>query len=93
MRYAKKVADQPVHQRSLINAFVVCCLVIIIPKLAKSKISRLKLVSVAEHNGLSLTWSQTPEDRFSRDAAQLYYCDLKLTVEKNLHHFIKTKQN
>ena len=31
------------------------------------KISRHKLVSVAERAGLCLTWSQIPEDRFSRD--------------------------
>ena len=24
-------------------------------------------------SGLSLTWSQTPEDRFSRDGVQIYY--------------------
>ena len=35
-----------------------------IPTLAKSKISRLQLVSVAEKVGLSLTWLQTPETSF-----------------------------
>ena len=39
--------------------------------LAKYKISRLELASVAEQAGLSLTWWRTPEDRFSRDVAQL----------------------
>ena len=53
------------------RAFVVHCLDSIIHTLAQSKISRLQLVSVAEHAGLSLTWSQTPKDRFSRDVAQL----------------------
>ena len=37
--------------------------------LAKSKISRLQLAAVAEQAGLSLTWSQTSEDRFCRTAA------------------------
>ena len=41
--------------RSLIRAFVVCCLDSIIPILAKSKISRLLLAFVAEQAGLSLT--------------------------------------
>ena len=50
-----KGADQPVHPRSLINAFVVRCLDSIIPILAKSRISRLQLVSVAEQAGLSLS--------------------------------------
>ena len=35
-----KGADQPVHLRSLISAFVVRCLDRIIPLLANSKISR-----------------------------------------------------
>ena len=36
-----------------------------------SKISRLKLVSVAEQAGLSLTWSQTHGDRFSCEVAYM----------------------
>ena len=40
---------------SLISAFVVRCLDRIEPILAKSKISRLKLVFVGEQAGLSLT--------------------------------------
>ena len=43
-----KGADQPAHLGSLISAFVVRCLDSIIPLLAVSKISRLKLASVAE---------------------------------------------
>ena len=42
------------------------CLDSIISKLAKPKISILYLFSVAEQVGLSPTWSQTLEDRFSR---------------------------
>ena len=41
------------------SAFVVHCLDSIIPILAKSKISKLYLVSVAEQGGLSLNYSQT----------------------------------
>ena len=70
MLYANnKGTDQPAHPRSLISTFVVRCLDRIIPILAKSKISRLCLASVAEHAGLSLTWSQTQKTGF--DVAQL----------------------
>ena len=65
----KKGADQPAHSRSLISAFIVCCLASMIPILSKSKISRLLLVAVAEQAGLNLTWSQIPEDRFSHEVA------------------------
>ena len=54
-----KGEDQPAHPHSLISAFVVRCLDIITSFLAKSKISTLKLVSVVEKAGLSLTWSHT----------------------------------
>ena len=65
MPYANNIgADQPAHSRNLISPFVVCCLDSIIPILAKSKISRLWLVSVAEQASLSLTWSQTPKTGF-----------------------------
>ena len=42
-----------------------------IPIVAKPKVSSLSLVSVAEQIGLNLTWLHTPEDRFSRDEAQI----------------------
>ena len=51
-----------------LRAFVVRCLDSII-YVAKSKIS--KLASVAEQTGLSVTCSETPEDRFSRRVAQV----------------------
>ena len=51
-----KGAAQPAHLLSLI----IRCLDGIIPFLSKSKIARLKLVSVAYQTCLSLTWSQTP---------------------------------
>ena len=43
----------------------------IIPIVANPEVSSLSLVSVAEQTGLSLTWSHTTEDRFSRDEAQI----------------------
>ena len=65
MPYANnKGADHPVNPPSLISAFVVHCLDCIIPLLAKSKISRLELVSVAEQAGLSLTWLKIPKTGF-----------------------------
>ena len=72
MPYANnKNADQPAHPHSLISTFVIRCLPSIISILAKCKISGLYLASVAEQAGLSHTWSQTPEDRFSRDKAEI----------------------
>ena len=59
-----KGADQPAHPRSLSSAFVFRYLDSIIPILAKSKISRLKLASVAAQAGLSRTWSETPKTGF-----------------------------
>ena len=71
MSYANnKGADQPAHPRSLISAFVVRCLDSIISLDSISEISSLYLASVAEQAGLSLTWSQSPEDTFSHDEAQ-----------------------
>ena len=57
------------HTCSLISTFVICYLDSIIPLLALAKLSRPWLFSVAKQPGLSLTWSQTPEDMFSRDVA------------------------
>ena len=71
MQYANnRGADQPAHPRSLSSAFVVCCLDSIIPILVKFKISRLKLVSDTQKDGLSLT-SCKPWIRFSREVAQI----------------------
>ena len=71
MPYANnKGIDQPVHLHSLISTFVVCCLDSIISILAiKSKL--LGLYLVAEPASLSLNWSQTSEDGFPHDVAQL----------------------
>ena len=43
----------------------------IIPIVAEPKVSSLSLLTVVEQTGLSLTWSHTTEDRFSRDEAQI----------------------
>ena len=65
MAYANnKGVDQPAHPRSLISTFVVRFLDTIIPLFAISEISRLKLASVAEQAGLSLTWSKIPKTGF-----------------------------
>ena len=59
-----KGADQPAHPRSLISAFIVRCLDSVMSLVSVTKISSLMLVSVAEQAGLSVTWSETPEDTF-----------------------------
>ena len=59
------------HAHSLISTFVIHCQDGIIPQVSKSEIPNLWLASVAEQAGLSLTWSQTPKDRLSRDVAQI----------------------
>ena len=72
MLYANnKGADQPAQPRSLISAFVFRYLDSLIPLLSISEISTFYLASVAAQAGLCLTWSKNPEDRFSRDEAQL----------------------
>ena len=73
MSYANnKGADQPTHPRSLISAFVVRCLDSVMSLVSITKIVSLMLASVAEQASLSLTWSETPEDTFSHDGAQVY---------------------
>ena len=72
MLYANnKCADQPAHPRSLISAFVIRCLDSLMSLVSVTKISSLMLASVAEQASLSLTWSETPEDTFSHDEAQM----------------------
>ena len=73
MSYANnKGADQPARPRSLISAFVVRCLDSVMPLVSVTKISSLMLASVAAQAGLSLTWSETPEDTFCRVVA--HFC-------------------
>ena len=59
-----KGTDQPAHPRSLISAFVIGLLESYISRLATSKISIFKLVSVAEETGLSLTLLETLKTGF-----------------------------
>ena len=59
-----KGANQPVHLRSLMSAFIVRCLDSIIPLVSISEISSLCLASLAAQSGLCLTWSQTPKTGF-----------------------------
>ena len=51
-----KGADQPAHPRSLISAFIVRCLDSVMSLVCVTKISSLKLASVAEQASLSLAW-------------------------------------
>ena len=60
-------------RRSDCESFFVRCLDTIISLDYIAEISRLYLASVAEQASLSLTWSQTPEDTFSRDEAHILY--------------------
>ena len=72
MSYANnKGADQPAHPRSLISAFVVRCLDSVMSIVSVTKLSSLLLASVAEQASLNPTWSETPENMFSHDEAQL----------------------
>ena len=72
MSYANnKGADQPAHPRSLISALVVRCLDSVMSLVSVTKISSLMLASIAEQASLRLTWSETPEDTFSHDDAQM----------------------
>ena len=54
--------------RSLISAFVVCCLDSVMSPVSVTKILNLMLASVAEQASLSLTSSETPEHRFCQEA-------------------------
>ena len=69
MLYANnKGADQPTHPRNLISIFVFRCLDSVMSLVHVTKM----LASVAEQASLSLTWSETPEDTFSHDEAQMH---------------------
>ena len=64
--------DQPAHLDSLISVFVFHSLDSIIPINAIPKVPRLRLASVDEQAGLSVSWLQISEDRFSHDMAHTY---------------------
>ena len=69
LQYANnKGADQPAHSRSLISAFVVCCLDSKMLQVSISEISNLYLGSVAVQARSSYLVAN-PEDRFSGDVA------------------------
>ena len=90
MPYANnRSADQPVHPCSLISTFVVHCLDSITHILAKSKISSLQLVAVAEQASLCLTWSQMPEDRFCFDVAHMFFWQFIRIKSLLIHLLIK----
>ena len=59
------------NPRSLISAFVVRCLDSVMSLVSVTKISSLMVAFVAEQAGLSLTWSETPEDAFCRVVAHM----------------------
>ena len=70
--HAKTCLMSYVNKKAQISYFVVRCLDSICI-LAISKVSRLKLASVAEQAGMNLTWSKFPEDTFSPDEAHLRF--------------------
>ena len=51
------------------------------------------LASVAEQASLSLTWSETPEDTFSHDEAQMYHlCSTFLAAYLLKHHQLTSQR-
>ena len=65
MHADSKGTDQPVHQCSLIGAFIFHFLQSMVSKLASYIGSAFQLVSITEQLGLSMTWSETLKDMFS----------------------------
>ena len=84
----KKDADQPAHPRSLISAFVVRCLCIIIPLVSISEMSGLYLASVAAQAFLGLTWPQTPKTGFLVTWLTLYR-----TLDTLVSRFTKSSEH
>ena len=83
---------QLAHPRSMISAFAVRCLDSIVPLLAISKHSRLKLTSIAEQTGLSLTWSQTPKTGFLVTRLK-YEKDIWAGARQNLSKFAPSEDS
>ena len=54
----------------------VCCLDGRIPTHAKTRISMLQLVSVAEEAGLNLTWTENPKDTFSHSVVHILFVNI-----------------
>ena len=86
-----KGADQPAHPRSLISAFVVRWLDSVMSLVSVTKISSLILASVAEQASLSLTWSETLEDTFSHNEANMFlnYMYTHSAVSENENYLCK----
>ena len=68
-----------------------CCSLLSISLVSISEVSSLYLASVAVQAGLSLTWSQIPEDRFSHDKAHLMYC--RYVIQPSSMFAIPTRLN
>ena len=88
MRTIKTQISLRIHPIWSDNAFVVRCLGSITPLVVIRIFKTLASlhVYVSEQPGLSHTWSQTPEDRFSRDAAHLSFLQLNVfTLVTVLH--------
>ena len=73
----------------MISAFVVHCLYLLNPNF---KTLDSHAVSVTEQADLSLTWSQTPEDRFSRDVAQMQIVFGRRDVDNTFEDFSMSSQ-
>ena len=71
MHAKNKGADQSAHPRSLISTFVIRYLYSTMIQLPPCKISIFELVSVAELNGLGLTWSEAQKTGFSHVEAHI----------------------
>ena len=82
-----KGADQPAHPCSLISTFVVCCLDSIISIHAKSKISRLQLVSETEQASFSQPGRKPPKTGFLM--TWLNY-SLQIMVSTTMDHVAET---
>ena len=68
-----KGTDQPGHRHNLISAFFIHLLEITLSKLATSKFSIFKLVSVAEKNLFKSCYVESPKDRFCGFKVHLIY--------------------
>ena len=92
MSYANnKATDQPAHPLSLTSTFDVRCLDSVMSLVSVTKISSHMLASAAEQAGLSLTWSETPEDWFSHDEAhiQKYTLSCKTGSDSKCNAYMK----
>ena len=87
MSYANnKGVDQPAHPRSLISAFVVCCLDSIISLDSIAKISRLQLASVAAQANLCLAWRNSRRHVLSTRVSNVCHRRPKINIDANNFH-------